>query len=136
MQIDGNDRDLLEIQNITTDWISAIKSKNVTDIISLITEDAIFSSLNSQLFRGKEAVEKLYLTLFSQFNITQTLEYNEIRINGNWAFTMGTDQLVLEPLSKGEPMILKGHTMSILFKQSDEKWKIARGINNITPSVS
>lgn len=136
MQIDEKNKDLLEIQNITTDWISAIKSKNVTNIISMITEDAIFSSPNNQLLQGKKAVEKLYITLFSQFNITQTLEYNEIKINGNWAFTMGTDQLVLEPLSDGKSMILKGHAMSILFKQADGKWKIARGINNMIPSVS
>jgi ketosteroid isomerase-like protein len=54
----------------------------------------------------------------------------ELEVAGDWAFAWGSETVTLVAQTGGSPIHMQGKGMSILKRQPDGSWKIARGINN------
>jgi uncharacterized protein (TIGR02246 family) len=121
------------IKQLTQEWIEAVKARDVDRLLSLVTEDVVFLPPNGSPIKGKQAVGHLYRSLFTQFEVDQTANNEEIEVSGEWAFSWGAEILMLAPHSGGQPVRLHGKGMAILRRQHDGSWKFARGINNAAP---
>jgi uncharacterized protein (TIGR02246 family) len=124
------------IRKLVADWKVAIKNKDVPRLLTFITDDAVFLTSNTPPLKGKKAVESLYRDIFARFNVEQETTTEEIEVDGDRAFTWGTDALTLIPVAGGNPIKLKGYGMTILQRRPDGSWRIMRGINNMTPETS
>jgi uncharacterized protein (TIGR02246 family) len=124
------------IRKLFADWKVAIKNKDVPRLLTFITDDSVFLTSNTPPLKGKKAVESLYRNIFAGFNVEQEITTEEIEVDGDRAFTWGTDALTLTPLTGGNLTKLKGYGMSILQRQPDGSWRVMRGINNMTPETS
>ncbi len=124
------------IRKLAADWKVAIKNKDVPRLLTFITDDAVFLTSNTPPLKGKKAVESLFRDIFARFNAEQETTNEEIEVDGDRAFTWGTDALTLTPVAGGKLIKLKGYGMTILQRQSDGSWRIMRGINNMTPETS
>ena len=124
------------IRKLVADWKVAIKNKDVPGLLTFITDDAVFLTSNTPPLKGKKALESLYRDIFARFNVEQETTTEEIEIDGDRAFTWGTDALTLIPLAGGNLIKLKGYGMTILQRRPDGGWRIMRGINNMTPETS
>jgi uncharacterized protein (TIGR02246 family) len=124
------------IRKLVADWKGAIKNKDVPKLLTFITDDAVFLTSNTPPLKGKKAVESLYRDIFARFNVEQEFTTEEIEVNGDRAFTWGTDALTLIPVTGGNHIKLKGYGMTILRRRPDGSWRIMRGINNMTPETS
>jgi len=125
-----------EIRKLVADWKVAIKNKDVPRLLTFITDDAVFLTSNTPPLKGKKAVESLYRDIFARFNVEQETTTEEIEVDGDRAFTWGTDALTLIPVAGGNPIKLKGYGMTILQRRPDGSWRIMRGINNMAPETS
>jgi len=124
--------DVAAIRQLTDDWLTAVKVKDVARLTGMVTDDAVFLPPGFPPIRGKAAVEAMYNTFFSQFSsVEQTAAAEEVEIAGDWAFSWGTETFVLFPKAGGPSIRMQGKGMSILRRQPDGAWKFARGINNI-----
>jgi ketosteroid isomerase-like protein len=54
----------------------------------------------------------------------------EVRVAGDWAYSRGTYSATLTPKAGGEPREDSGKYLTILERQSDGSWKIARDCFN------
>ncbi len=124
------------IRKLVADWKVAIKNKDVPGLLTFITDDAVFLTSNTPPLKGKKALESLYRDIFARFNVEQETTTEEIEVDGDRAFTWGTDALTLIPLAGGNLIKLKGYGMTILQRRPDGSWRIMRGINNMTPVTS
>lgn len=136
--IDGETRSFLHdrqaIQQLMADWTAAVRAKDVSTLTTMVTEDAVFLPPGFPPIRGKQAVERMYTGFFPQFSsVEQTAVVEELEVAGDWAFAWGSEHMILVPQTGGSPIHLQGKGMSILKRQSDGSWKIARGITNAAP---
>jgi len=124
------------IRKLAAEWKLAIKNKDVPGLLTFITDDAVFLTSNTAPLKGKKAVESLYRNIFARYNVEQETTTEEIEVDGDRAFTWGTDALTLTPVAGGGAIKLKGYGMTILRRLPDGSWRIMRGINNMTPDTS
>ena len=119
------------IQAIMARWAAAIRARDATALGSMVTEDAVFLPPGYPPIRGKRSIEVMYHAFFPQFSrVELNTVVEELEVAGDWAFVWGSENMVLVPQSGGSPIELQGRGMSILKRQPDGSWKIARGINN------
>ena len=127
-----NDRDA--IRQLTEDWISAVSAKDIASLTGMVTEDVVFLPPGFPPIRGRQAVDAMYRSFFPQFSrVEQTVSVEEVEVAGDWAFSWGSESLVLDPMGGGPPIQLQGKGMSVMRRQPDGSWKFARGINNTAP---
>jgi uncharacterized protein (TIGR02246 family) len=125
------DKDIESIHKLRDEWKTASDARDVNKIISLITDDAVILAPNSPPLVGKKAIETLYRTMLNQYKIQQNFIYEEVVVQGDWAYAWGHDEVTMTPLAGGETMRAKGYGMMIMRREADG-WKYARGINNMT----
>ncbi len=122
------------IRKLIEAWLAAVRSKDISKLVSMVTDDAVFLPPGLPAVRGKPAVEAMFGRFFPQFrNVEQTAVTEEIVVAGNWAFLWGTETFILVPQGGAAPIQMQGKGMSILRRQADGSWKFARGINNLMP---
>ena len=118
------------IRRLGEEWGSAIESRDLDCILSLVTDDVVFMPHGSPSIVGKEALRETYRAFFERYSIQQTLAPEEIEIGGDWAFARGADLLTLVPLDGSVPIVIRARGVSIM-KRENGVWKFARGISNI-----
>ena len=138
--LDGEARPLPDdrqaIQRLMAEWTAAVRAKDVSTLTTMVTEDAVFLPPGFPPIRGKQAVERMYTGFFPQFSsVEQTAVVEELEVAGDWAFAWGSETLTLVPQTGGSPIHMQGKGMSILKRQPDGSWKIARGITNAAPGL-
>jgi uncharacterized protein (TIGR02246 family) len=127
----SNRNDTGAIERFTAEWNAAMKAKDVTRLVSMVTEDVVFLPPGFPPIRGRQAVEAMYRSFFPQFSrIEQEAVSEEVEVMGDWAFAWGTESTVLIPQGEGAPIRMDGKGLSILKRQADGSWKCARAINN------
>jgi len=79
---------------------------------------------------GKEEIREKMKPLFDQFIIKIPITSKEIRVAGDLAFSRGTYTLSTTPKAGGEATRVTGKYLTILERQADGSWKIARDCFN------
>ena len=83
---------------------------------------------------GRDANNKKLEAEADKLKSTQILafdeQWQEIRIEGDWAYEWGTMSGRLQPFSGGKETDYRLNVMRILNRQPDGTWKIARSIYN------
>lgn len=125
------DKDVESIHKLRDEWKTASDARDVNKIISLITDDAVILAPNSPPLVGKQAVETMYRTMLNLYKIEQNFIYEEVVVQGDWAYAWGHDEVTMTSLAGGETMRATGYGMMIMRREADG-WKYARGINNMT----
>src|SRR5262249_48271899 len=125
------DEDIQAIHKLRDEWKAASDARDVNKILSLITDDAVILAPNSPPIVGKQAVENMYKMALNQYKIEQNFIYEEVHVQGDWAYAWGRDESTMTPLAGGKPIRAKGYGMMIMRREADG-WKYARGINNMT----
>jgi uncharacterized protein (TIGR02246 family) len=125
------DKDIESIHKLRDEWKAASDARDINKIISLITDDAVILAPNSPPLVGKQAVETMYRTMLNLYKIEQNFIYEEVMVQGDWAYAWGHDEVTMTPLAGGQTLRAKGYGMMIMRREADG-WKYARGINNMT----
>jgi uncharacterized protein (TIGR02246 family) len=125
------------IRQFTTQWIAAVNTKDIPKLLSMLTEDVVFLPPGFPALRGKRSVEAMYNAFFPQFkSVEQTVVMEEVEVDGDWAFSWGTEKFVLVPERGGPPVEMQSRGLSILRRQPGGSWKFARGLTQpIQPST-
>lgn len=94
------------------------------------TEDAILMRPNSSAVVGREAIADSHRGFFANFNADLKHEVDEIEVLGDWAYMRGRFHLVAKPKRGGAPFELRGKSLSIVRRASEDVWQFARDIYN------
>ncbi len=117
------------IRQLVETWFTATKAGDIETVLSLMTDDVIFTVVGKEPF-GKEVFGSASKQQ-QNMNIDGTSEIKEIKIIGNWAYMRSFIKIKMT-VNGGEPIHRSGYSLSILHKESDGKWRIARDANLLT----
>jgi uncharacterized protein (TIGR02246 family) len=117
------------IRQVVETWMTAGKSGDLATVLTLMTDDVIFMVPGQEPF-GKEAFAAASKSM-GDIKMEGTSEVLELRVLGNWAFIRNRIDMTATP-PDGTPIRRFGYTLTLLRKESDGQWRLARDANLLT----
>ena len=119
-------RELVEI------WMTASRAGDTATVLSLMTDDAVFMVPGQEPF-GKHAFAAASSAM-QGMRIDGQSDIQEIRVLGDWAYMRNRLEVTVTPPG-GMPMRRAGYTLTVLRKEPDGRWRLARDANLLTPAA-
>jgi uncharacterized protein (TIGR02246 family) len=114
------------IRQLIDTWMAASKAGDTATVLSLMTDDVLF------MVPGREPFGKQEFAAAAQGMQGATIdgksEIVELKVLGDWAYLRGRLQIAMTPPA-GNPIHRSGYTLTILRKEADGKWRLARDAN-------
>lgn len=123
-----NDKDA--IQKLVDNWLKKNKEGDIESVLHMMTDDVVFMVQGREPF-GKDAFASFARTM-KNVAIDGTNEIVELEVLGDWAWTRNHLRMTMTPPT-GKPAHSSGYTLTILKKNSEGNWLIARDANMLTP---
>jgi ketosteroid isomerase-like protein len=122
--------DLRAIEMLNQHDIDAVMASDTAAIISQWTDDFVVLPPAGPIVRGRranaEAVERVQEQMRAIEPVEYVVEFEEIKVLGEYAFEWGTYRGSARPRSGGETVTYSGKLMRILQRQPDGSWKMHR----------
>jgi uncharacterized protein (TIGR02246 family) len=114
------------IRALIDTWMSASKAGDTATVLGLMADDVVF------MVPGREPFGKQEFAAASQgmqgVTIDGKSEIVELNVLGEWAYLRGRLQVSMTPPG-GNPVHRSGYTLTILRKEADGQWRLARDAN-------
>ena len=123
-------KDEQEIRDLIDTWLAACKEGDLETVLNLMADDVVFMVPGQEPF-GKEEFAAHNRNM-KDLRIEGTSEIQEIEVLGDWAWLRNRLKVTFTPPT-GDPMVHSGYTLTILRKNPDGKWVLARDANLLTP---
>jgi uncharacterized protein (TIGR02246 family) len=128
--VSGDDEDERQIRKLIEAWIAASNARNLPALMDMMTDDIVFMT------PGRAPFGKAEFAADSQrmksVTIDARAEVQEIEVFGPRAYIR--NHIEIELTSPGQaPKRMSGYAMSILRKEADGRWRIARDANLVVP---
>ena len=117
------------IRQVVDTWMAASQSGDLATILSLMTDDVIFMVPGEEPF-GKEAFAAASKGM-RNIQIEGSSEILELKVLSDWAFVRNRDEITATPPS-GNTIRRSGYTLTLLRKEIDGQWRLARDANLLT----
>ena len=118
------------IRDLVETWLAASKAGDLATVLSLMADDVVFMVPGQEPF-GKETFAANSRNM-KDLCIEGIGEIQELEVLGDWAWLRNRLKVTFTPPG-GKPMVHSGYTLTILRKNADGKWVIARDANLLTP---
>ena len=117
------------IRQVVATWMAASQSGDLATILSLMTDDVIFMVPGEEPF-GKEAFAAASKGM-RNIQIEGSSEILELKVLSDWAFVRNRVEITATPPS-GNTIRRSGYTLTLLRKEIDGQWRLARDANLLT----
>ncbi|MBB4041119.1 uncharacterized protein (TIGR02246 family) [Microvirga flocculans] len=118
--------DEIAIRHLVQVWLEASRKGEVSAVLELMTDDVVFMVPGQAPF-GKQAFAAMAARM-KDFCMSGSSDVQELRIMGDWAYLRNYLDVTMTPPG-GEPVRRSGYTLTILRKEKDGQWRIARDAN-------
>src|ERR1700761_3874545 len=115
------------IRELVDTWLAATRDGDFATVASLIAEDVVFMVPGEKPF-GKAAF-MAGSEGFKPAHFEAKGNIEELQILGDWAFIRNYLDVTMTPPGSSESVRRAGHTLTILRKEPDGKWLLARDAN-------
>jgi uncharacterized protein (TIGR02246 family) len=119
-----------QIRELVESWIAASKAGDVPSLLQLMTDDVIFMTPGRPPFGKAEFAADAESA--KGMTVDPRAEIQELEIVGSRAFVRSRIEAVLTAPGDS-PQRLSGYAMSVLRKETDGRWRIARDANLVAP---
>jgi uncharacterized protein (TIGR02246 family) len=117
------------IRELLTTWFDATKRGDTQTVLDLMTDDAVFMVPGREPF-GKETFQRTSDDM-KGVRIDGTSDIRELRVLNDWAYMRTHITVTMRP-PESAPVTRSGYTLTILRKEADGKWRLARDANLLT----
>jgi uncharacterized protein (TIGR02246 family) len=115
------------ILDLVARWMEASKAGDLDTVLSLMADDVIFMVPGREPF-GKEEFAAVSRGM-TEVRIEGASDIQEIAVLGDWAYMRNRLTVTMTPTG-GQAMLKRsGYTLSILRKEEDGRWLLARDAN-------
>lgn len=115
------------IREMIETWLAASMSGDLATVLDLMTDDVVFMVPGRRPF-GKEAFAAASEGMKGVL-IEGTSKIEEIQILGDWAYLRNRLQMTIAPPSNAVSIRRSGYALTILRRESDGRWRLARDAN-------
>jgi len=117
------------IRELVQTWMSATKVGDIQTVLSLMTDDVVFMTPAAEPF-GKDVFVATAQQMEDALQILEgSNEIRELQVLGDWAYLRGYIEITMNTPESAAPVHRSGYTLTILRKESDGRWRIARDAN-------
>ena len=117
------------IRDLVALWHSATAAGDVDTVLGLMSEDVVFLGTGRPPMRGRGAFESGLRKLLTTHRIESTGEVREVEVSGELAYCWTDLTVRIVPQAGGDSGARTGSALSILRKQGDGSWVVARDAN-------
>ena len=114
------------IRDLVATWMAASKAGDHDTVLGLMSDDVVF------MVPGREPFGKGVFAVASKgmqgVRIEGTSDIVELQVLGNWAYLRNHLNVTITPPG-GAPTTRSGYTLTILRKEADGNWRLARDAN-------
>src|SRR5215471_18743524 len=115
------------IRTLIDIWMKASMAGDVATVLSLMVDDVIFMVPGQKPF-GKAEFAAMSAGM-KNVAFQGKSDIQEIRVLGDWAYLRNYLEVTMTPTGAAKPMRRAGYTLSILRKEADGRWRLARDAN-------
>jgi uncharacterized protein (TIGR02246 family) len=119
-----------EIRELLARWFDASKTGDTETVLSLMTDDAVFMVPGREPF-GRAAFQRASNDMKGA-RLEGTADVQELRVLGDWAYMRTRATVTVTPPGR-DPVMRSGYILTILRKEPDGHWRLARDANLLTP---
>ena len=117
------------IRDLVATWMAASQTGDTAKVLSLMADDVVFQ------VPGREPFGKAAFAAMSQgmkgVRMEGSSDIRELRVLGDWAYLRNHITITVTPPG-GKPMKRAGYTLTILRKEANGQWLLARDANLLT----
>jgi uncharacterized protein (TIGR02246 family) len=122
--------DVRQIRELVDSWIAASNAGDVPALMKMMTDDVVFMTPGRPPFGKAEfAADSERMRGIA---IDARAEVQEIEVFGQRALIRNHIQVELTPSGQA-PKRMSGYAMTVLRKEADGRWRIARDANLVAP---
>jgi len=114
------------IRDLVATWMAASKAGDHDTVLGLMADDAVF------MVPGREPFGKAAFAAASKgmqgMRIEGTSDIVELQVLSDWAYLRNRLNVTITPPG-GSPTTRSGYTLTILRKEADGRWLLARDAN-------
>ena len=121
------------IRELIQTWLAASQKGDLQTVLGLMSDDVIFMVPGLDPF-GKEAFAASFKAL-TGVRFEMSSEIKEIKLLGDWAYLRNYLEVTMTPPGVGAPLRRSGHTLTILRKEPDGRWLVARDASLLVSQV-
>jgi len=121
--------DKQQIRDLIDNWTRASAAGDISKILSLMDEDAVFLRASHPPMRGREAFAALFKRAIEQVRIEASSNIQEIDVSGDMAYCWNELSVSMTPLKGGTAMKHSGPVLTIFRKKADGTWILSRDAN-------
>lgn len=118
------------IRDLVETWMNASRAGDTAKVLSLMCDDVVFMVPGQEPF-GKEAFAAASSAM-QGVRIDGKSEIQEIRVLGDWAYLRNRLEVTVTPPA-GAATRRSGYTLTILRREGDGRWRLARDANLLAP---
>lgn len=123
-------KDERAIRALIETWMSASRPGDLATVLSLMADDVVFMVPGQKPF-GKQAFASASEKM-KNVRIDGRSEIEELEVLGDWAYLRNHIDVTMAP-EGGTPTRRAGYTLTILRKEADGRWLLARDANLLAP---
>ena len=120
------------IRDLIDTWMAASRAGDTRTVLGLMTDDVVF------MVPGREPFGKQEFAAMSQgmkdVRVEGKSEIRELQVLGDWAYVHSYLQFSVTPPG-GNSVKRAGYTLTLLRKEPDGRWLLARDANLLTPQT-
>ena len=117
------------IRKLIDDWMQASAQGDLDRVLSMMSDDVVFMTAGREPFGKQEFAAQSQG--MKDIRIEGVARPIEIKVLGDWAYLRNHLEMTMTPKG-GQPMKRAGYTLTILRRQPDGRWVIARDANLLT----
>ena len=118
--------DEVAIRQLVATWLEASAAGDVETVLNLMTDDVVFMVPGQEPF-GKQAY-RAAAEAAKSVRLEGKSDIREINVLGDWAYMRNYLEVTI-PLPEGKFVRRSGYTLTVLRKQPDGRWLLARDAN-------
>jgi uncharacterized protein (TIGR02246 family) len=123
------------IRELVQTWLAASQKGDLQTVLGLMADDVIFMLPGQNPF-GKEAFAASFKGL-KGVRFEMSSDIKEIKVLADWAYLRNYLEVTMTPRDGGGGASVRrsGYTLTILRKESDGRWLLARDANLLAPQT-
>jgi uncharacterized protein (TIGR02246 family) len=121
------------IRELVQTWLAASQKGDLQTVLGLMADDVIFM-LPGQNPLGKEAFAASFKGL-KGVRFEMSSDIKEIKVLADWAYLRNYLEVTMTPRDGGASVRRSGYTLTILRKEFDGRWLLARDANLLAPQA-
>ena len=114
------------IRQVVETWMEASRRGDLEAVLDRMTDDGVFMVPGKEPF-GKQAFAAAFKGI-GKTKVDGASEIVELKLLGDWAYIRNHIDMTAMPPG-GEPVRRSGYTLTLLRKESDGRWRLARDAN-------